>query len=310
MSGEEGARLGRQHNGDAGDLVRFADPAQRRRRSPFLQVFRVLPQGAGEIGLDQARRDRIGADVMRSVLDGEHPGELHIRRLGDAIGAQGRAALVSADRRHDDDRAVLPLDHLRHHHVAEPEIALDVAIHDAVERLVGNILRRAEIGVHRRITDQHVDLAEGLGASVDKLLKLILVADMAGNRDGLVALFGPILVDVVGHRIAGVGLARGNDHIRTVFRHAFRNGLPNTLRGTGDDGRHAVHVEKGHRYLRVSWGRCSRPGDRDCQRRTIAVSGHRASPAPGPPARRPPTTTSHRAGCSNNRTMSRNGYRR
>src|SRR5581483_384405 len=41
---------------------------QRRIRGGAFQDFGVLPQRAGKIGLDQARRDTVGADVVRPVF--------------------------------------------------------------------------------------------------------------------------------------------------------------------------------------------------------------------------------------------------
>ena len=43
---------------DAADLVRLADAAQGRGRDGPFETFRILPQGAGKIGLDQARARR------------------------------------------------------------------------------------------------------------------------------------------------------------------------------------------------------------------------------------------------------------
>src|SRR6202042_1401894 len=88
LAGGERARLRGQEHGRARDLVRLADAAQRRALRRAFQGLRVLPQRAREIGFDQARRDAVGADVVRAVLDGDVARELHVGSLGDAIGAE------------------------------------------------------------------------------------------------------------------------------------------------------------------------------------------------------------------------------
>src|SRR6185369_822056 len=61
LAGHEGGGVGRQIGHRAGDFFGFADAAQRRTRRAALQVFRIFPQRAGEIGLDQTRRHAIDA---------------------------------------------------------------------------------------------------------------------------------------------------------------------------------------------------------------------------------------------------------
>ena len=63
LPGHETARRRGQEHGGARDLVRLADPPQRRVARPAPQVLRVLPQGAGKIGPHQAGRDAVGADA-------------------------------------------------------------------------------------------------------------------------------------------------------------------------------------------------------------------------------------------------------
>ena len=50
LAGDEGAGLAGQHDGDAADVVGLADAAQRRRLQALVEILRVVPQRAGEVG--------------------------------------------------------------------------------------------------------------------------------------------------------------------------------------------------------------------------------------------------------------------
>ena len=65
------AGVGGEVDHGAGDLVGLADAAQRRGRGAALEVALVFPQRAGEIGLDQAGRDAVDANVFRAPFAGE-----------------------------------------------------------------------------------------------------------------------------------------------------------------------------------------------------------------------------------------------
>src|SRR5262245_29277091 len=84
LAGEEGD--------DAADLVGLADAAQGRRSEARLESLLVLPQGTCEVRLDDAGGDAVDAHVLPSPLDRKAAGELEVRRLGDAVGAQHGAA--------------------------------------------------------------------------------------------------------------------------------------------------------------------------------------------------------------------------
>ena len=155
------ARRRRQEHHRAGDLVGLADPAQRRRwRSPLRAASGSSHKRAGEIGLDQARRDAVHADVVRAEFVRQVARELHVGGLGDAIGADHRRAAQAADRRDDDDRPVPALAHLGRDHLDQPVVGDDVVVEDLAELLVGDARLRAVIGVRRGVADEDVDLAE------------------------------------------------------------------------------------------------------------------------------------------------------
>src|SRR5207237_6457958 len=81
LAGHEVAGLRTQEHGRARDLVGDADAQERRARGRGLEILRVVPQRLGKIGLDQAGRDAVHADVVRAVLAGELAAELDVGGL-------------------------------------------------------------------------------------------------------------------------------------------------------------------------------------------------------------------------------------
>ena len=90
-------------------------------------------------------RDAVHADIVLAVFAGEVARELHVGGLRDRVGAEHGRALQAADRGDDDDRAVLALDHLRHHHAGQPVVGDDVVVEDLAELIVGNAAERTVI---------------------------------------------------------------------------------------------------------------------------------------------------------------------
>ena len=91
LAGDEGAGLAGQQHRQAADVVGLAEAAQRRRRLARRAPLRILVQGAREVRRHQAGRDGVHADIVGPVLDREVARELHVGRLGDAVGADHRA---------------------------------------------------------------------------------------------------------------------------------------------------------------------------------------------------------------------------
>ena len=109
--------------------------------------------------------------------------------------------------------------------------------------------------VHGCIADQDIDLAEFCLGLLNKRLELFLVVYVARNGDGPVAALCPIIVDVGGDSLAGALLARGDDDIGAVLRHAFGYGLADAFGRASDDGGFVSKIEKFHvekSYVNVS----------------------------------------------------------
>ena len=182
LAGHEIAGRRAEEYRGAGDLVGDADAQERRPGGRGLQGLRIVPQRLRKVGLDQAGRDAIHAHIVRAVFAGEIARQLHVGSLGDRVGAEDGRALQAADRRDDDDRAVLARDHLRHDHADEPVVGDDVVIENLAELIVGDAGERAVIRVGRGVADQHVDLAVDAVGLVDEILQILLAGDVGGDR--------------------------------------------------------------------------------------------------------------------------------
>ena len=149
------------------------------------QTLRIVPQRLGEIGLDQAGRDAVHADAVLAELDREIAGELHVGSLRDVVGADHRRAHQSADRRDDDDRSVLALDHARRDELHQPMVGDDVIVEDLAELLVGDAAERPVIRVRRGVADEDVDRPDRLLRRLDQLGEVRLRRDRRGDRHRL-----------------------------------------------------------------------------------------------------------------------------
>ena len=240
----------------AGDLVGLADAAQGGGGAAAFQALLVFPQRAGEIGLDQARRDAIDAHALRAPFAGEAAAQRKIRRLGNPVGADHRRAAQAADRGDDHHRTVAAFRHRRDRVAAQPDVALDVGAHDLVEGFIGDVEQRAVIGIDRGVADQDVDLAVMFYRARDQRLDLGFARDVAGNDMGVAAGFA----DAVGYGLAGVRLAAGDHHLGAELRQQFGRGTADAAARAGDDGDLAGEIERGGLHgllLHVIPGRAS-----------------------------------------------------
>lgn len=92
-------------------LFQHPDPAQRRARDPQAQLLLVLPQGAGEVGLDQAGAMQLTRTFFGPPFDREAARQREVRGFRDAVGAEHRACPQSPDGRND----AAPLGHARNY---------------------------------------------------------------------------------------------------------------------------------------------------------------------------------------------------
>src|SRR5262249_50678692 len=153
--------------------------------------------------------------------------------------AEHAGAAQPGDRADDDDRATATLRHPGNDHLAQPQNAFDVGTHDLVERLVGEIARRAEHRIDGGIADHDVDRAIDSQRLDGQPLALVLARDIARTRRRLAAR----IADAPRNSLAGVSLAAGDDHLGAEPRHQFGAGAADAAARAGDDGDLAAEIE-------------------------------------------------------------------
>src|ERR1700685_2124791 len=136
LSGHERSGLRDEINSGPGNLVGFADSPKRRPCGDRLQRLRILPQCPGEVGSYQAWSNAIDADIVLSPFDREIARQLNVGGFGDVIGANYRRALEAADRRNDDDRTVVALQHVGGGHLDQPMVGENVVLKNLTELIV------------------------------------------------------------------------------------------------------------------------------------------------------------------------------
>src|SRR4029453_6154001 len=88
-----------------GDVIRRAEAAERSGFDPLARDVGIGMAGDGHRRVDEARMDRVHADLVGRVLDRRRLGKDAHRALGGMVGRVGVAADDAADRRDVDDRA-------------------------------------------------------------------------------------------------------------------------------------------------------------------------------------------------------------
>ena len=224
----------------------------------MLEGLGVFPERAREVGSDQSWRDGVHAHVVGPMFGREILHELHVGDLGDRVRADHGVRLQSTGARDDDDRPVLPLDHFRQHHVAQPVIALDVRGHDLVEGRIGDVHRGAVVGIDRGVADRDVDASPLLARLVDQGLQGFLLGDARRDRDRLAGAIRARGVDLRRNGIAGLGLAARDDDLRAVGGKLLRDRPADPPGRTGDDGDLTGQVEQvgGDGHGSISCGLC------------------------------------------------------
>ena len=151
-----------------------------------------------------------------------------------------RRPAQAADRRNNDHRTAAALNHVRYRHVRQPPVAADIRSHHPIERVVRHAGGWPKIGVYRGILHQDVDAAALGDGLVHESLEFFLAGNVAGDDDGLAALFA----NAGGDRLTRVRFAAGNHHRRPVLGHPGGDGQADSLGGTRNDGDFAGQIEQ------------------------------------------------------------------
>src|SRR5205807_8195633 len=85
LPGDARGGVGGEEHRDAADIARLAEPPQRRRLDALVAPLLVLPQRAGELGLDQPGSYRVDADALRPPFRREIAHQVMVGGLGNAV---------------------------------------------------------------------------------------------------------------------------------------------------------------------------------------------------------------------------------
>lgn len=233
VPGHEARRVGGEVQRRAGELVGLRVAAERGAARHQGAELLVAHQRRGELRLHQPRRDGVDADAGRAQLGGQRLGHRDDRRLGHAVHALHRRRAQARHAGHVDDGARgVARGEVPHHLAGGEEVAAGVDLEGLVPGGVLHLEHRPEVRVGGGVVHQHVHLAELLHRLGDEALHVLQLAGVGGDGQRAAAL----LRDARGHRLEGVGLARGQHHLRPGAGEGEGDGLPDAAGGSGDDG--------------------------------------------------------------------------
>jgi len=129
------------------------------------------------------------------------------------------------------------------HHADQPVVGDDVVVQDLAELLVGDAGHRPVVGVAGGVAHQGVDAAPLRQRAVHQGLQRVFAADVGGHGQGRAGTVRG--VDLGGHGLAGVLLARADHHPGAVLGQAVGDGAADAARRAGDHGHLAFQVEQG-----------------------------------------------------------------
>ena len=193
----------------------------------------------GQVGVDPARQDGVGLDVVGGPGHRAGAGELHDAALAGGIGRREAGAEDRQHRADIDDLAAAGRLHgwvgcLRAH-----ERAGEVGRNDAVPLLEFERVRRFS-NIDAGIVDENVDAAELFGDAFDHGSDISLVGDVGGDRDR---------PDAARLELGGRGgrfrfIAADHRDVGAGFRQPPRHAEPDAAIAAGDDSHLAAEIEQ------------------------------------------------------------------
>ena len=193
----------------------------------------------GGSGNQRGRPEGIDGDAMLAKLRRHAEGQQAHGVFGGGVSrVRCKPLLLQGDRRRqDEDMRVGRSAQVRQAGLRTQEGASDVDVHHQVIALERR-MRRVGHADGARVVDQDVDTTEPGHGLLHRLLNLIFVAHVHGDRQRPAAQrldLGGGVVD--GPRQPGIGLAGlgGNNDVRAVFRGFERDRFANAPAGTGDE---------------------------------------------------------------------------
>lgn len=223
-------QVAQQEQARMGDVGGFAEPAERYALDDVLaHVGRQLV--AGDVGLDQAGRDRIDADPVGAEFARHRLREAEHAGLGGAVvrAAEDAAAALRGHRRHADDAAAALLFHRGQHRLRHVQRAAQVHVDDRIE-VARRDLQRAHGLRDAGVVHEAVDAAEVLKHRAGCGRARVAVGHVAGEAEMTGAEFG-------GGRFRVFAAQVEDRHACAVRGQRAGRGLADSARrcGAGDD---------------------------------------------------------------------------
>ena len=164
---------------------------------------------------------------MRGKLRGHGADHAHHGRLGRGVGYDQWNAEERGHRGHEDDVAVLALDHAGEHRLRKGVGAENMRAHHLLQ-LRGRGVDRGLLEVHAGVVDQAGDGTVGLRDLRDQRRGLVVLGDVMHHIRG--ALPHPL------HRGGELRLAPADEHdARARLMHGLRDGEADARAATGDE---------------------------------------------------------------------------
>ena len=189
MAVDEARRVRGEEDRRAAQFRHVAPAALRRARLDPGGELRIGDQRLVELGLEVARRNRIGIDPVPHPFGRHGAGQIAHRRLAGRVGRDRFACHARHQRGDVDDLAAPARDHPARHRLSDEEHRGDVGRHHPLEHVLGKILERRAV-LHAGIVDEDVDLPDFVLGVRDGVLDALLAGDIESHRPRPCAAFG------------------------------------------------------------------------------------------------------------------------
>src|SRR6185436_5567825 len=184
-AGDERRLVRGQEERDVGDLPRLPGPADRLegvdRRIDLLEPAEHLDMGVVDRRVDPPGRDRVAADVLLGVIEGDPLAEHDDRALGRGVDGQERLGDQAVDGARVDEGAAARAEHVRDRVAAPIDAALDVDVQGPIDDFVRHFVEHAG-DVDAGVVEHGVEAAPPLDGRVRVGLDLARVGHVGRDR--------------------------------------------------------------------------------------------------------------------------------
>ena len=229
-AGDVGGLVRGEEQRGIGDVLRRAEAAERRLGEQRLGDHRLLHVAADQRRLHIAGAERIHADAVRRIFDGETPRQRRHRALGRRIDRHLPRMLGGHHRGQIDDRGVARGFQQIEGLARAAHRAVDIGLPHFVP---GCVVEMAEVAplADAGIVHEHVEPAESIGDPLHQRLHLNRVGDV--DRLGLSR--AVVLDDGVGGLARRLAVAVGDHHVSAFAGKGLGDGAADAGAGTRDE---------------------------------------------------------------------------